>query len=58
MPFRLATAAARFQNMIKEIFQDLIDQEVVVYIDHILIYSMSQEEYEKLIKEILSSLQK
>jgi hypothetical protein len=49
MPFGLANVPAMFQNMINDIFYHLIDQEVVGYIEDILIYSISQEEHEKLI---------
>jgi hypothetical protein len=44
--------------MINEIFKDIIDLGVVAYIDDILIYSQTKEEYEKLIKEVFSRLQK
>jgi hypothetical protein len=44
--------------MINEIFKDMIDLEVVTYIYNILIYGQTKEEHEKLIKEVLSCLQK
>jgi hypothetical protein len=58
MPFGLANAAASFQNMVNEIFKHMIDLSIVTYIDDILIYSQTKEEYEKLVKEVLSRLQK
>jgi hypothetical protein len=58
MPFGMANAPASFQNMINEIFKDMIDLGVVAYIDDILIYSQTKEEHERLIKEVLSHLQK
>ena len=39
MPFGLANAPATFQNMMNEIFRDMIDLGVVIYLDDILIYS-------------------
>jgi hypothetical protein len=36
----------------------MIDLGVVAYIDNILIYSSTKEEHEKLIKEVLSHIQK
>jgi hypothetical protein len=39
MRFGMATASASFQNMINEIFKDMIDLGIVAYIDDILIYS-------------------
>jgi hypothetical protein len=49
---------ALFQNMIKDIFKDMINLDIVTYIDNILIYSQIREELEKLIKEVLRHLQK
>ena len=38
MPFGLSNAPATFQNMMNEIFEDLIDHGVVIYLEDILIY--------------------
>jgi hypothetical protein len=43
--------------MIDKIFKDMIDLGIIAYINDILIYSKTKEEYEKLIKEVLSHLQ-
>jgi hypothetical protein len=43
MLFVIANALASFQNMINEIFKNMIDLGVVTYIDDILIYSQIQE---------------
>jgi uncharacterized membrane protein len=58
MPFGIANALASFQTMINEMFKDMIDLGVVAYIDNILIYSPTKEDNEKLVKEVLSCLQK
>jgi hypothetical protein len=58
MLFGMANTPASLKNMIIEIFKDMIDLDIVAYIDDILMYSQTQEEYEKLVKEILSHLQK
>jgi hypothetical protein len=58
MPFGMANALASFYNMINEIFKDMIDLGIVAYIDDILIYSQTNEEHERLIKEVLRCLQK
>ena len=42
MPFGLANAPATFQNMMNEIFRDMIDLGVVIYQDDILIYSENE----------------
>ena len=39
IPFGLATVRAMFQKMMNEIFKDMIDLVVVIYLDDILIYS-------------------
>jgi hypothetical protein len=54
----MANGPASFQNRIDKIFKDMIDLRIVAYIDDILIYIQIKEEHEKLIKEVLSRLQK
>jgi hypothetical protein len=58
MLFRLANAPATFQDMMTEILRDLIDQEVVVYINDILIYIRTMEEHVLLVKEVLKRFHK
>ena len=57
MPFGLANAPATFQNMMNEIFKDMIDHGVVIYLDSILIYSTSEEDHTALTKKVLVRLQ-
>ena len=57
MPFALANAPAIFQNMMNEIFKDMIDHGVVIYLDDILIYSSSEEDHIALTKKVLERLQ-
>jgi hypothetical protein len=57
MPVGMANAPASFQNMINEIFKDMIDLGVVTYIDDVLIYSQTKEKHEKVVKEVLLDLQ-
>jgi hypothetical protein len=56
MPFGLANAPATFQNMVHDIFKDLLDQGVVAYIDDILIYARTLEEHRRLVAEVLRRL--
>jgi hypothetical protein len=58
MPFRIANAPASFQSMINKILKDMIDLGVVNYINDILIYSQTKEEYEMLINEVLCHRQR
>ena len=57
MPFGLANAHATFQNMLDEIFKDMIEPGVVIYLDDILIYSRSAEDHIALKKKVLERLQ-
>ncbi|MBW0548078.1 hypothetical protein O181_087793 [Austropuccinia psidii MF-1] len=45
MPFGLTNAPASFQNLFNDIFQDLLDVFVVVYLDYIMVFSKSEEEH-------------
>ena len=38
IPFRLCNAPSTFQSMINDVFYDLLDEGVVVYLEDILIY--------------------
>jgi hypothetical protein len=57
MPFGLMNAAATFQDMINHIFRDMLDQGVIAYIDNGLIYAETEEEHDKLVKEVLKRLE-
>ena len=56
IPFGLSNAPAIFQNMMTELFKDMIDHGVVIYRDHILIYLRSEEDYIALAKQVLERL--
>ena len=57
MPFELANAPATFQNMMKEIFRDMIDLGVIICLDDILIYSENVQDHAALVKRVLEHLQ-
>lgn len=58
MPFGLCNAPATFQHLINDIFRDLLDQFVVIYLDDILIFSNSMEEHQRHVILILERLRK
>ena len=57
MPFGSANAPPMFQNMMNEIFKDMIDLGVNIYLDDILIYSENEADDIALLKRVLSRLQ-
>ena len=58
MPEGLTNAPAAFQRFMNDIFQDLLDVCVIVYLDDILVYSDDVSEHRKHVKEVLRRLQK
>jgi len=57
MPFGLTNAPVTFQDMIYHIFSDMIDLGLVTYIDDLLIYALTIKEHNKIVCEVLKSLQ-
>ena len=55
-PFRLTNAPAAFMDLMHRVFQPYLDQFVVVFVDNILIYSMSEEEHEDHLRIVLHAL--
>jgi hypothetical protein len=58
MPFGLSNAPAAFQCFMNNIFGDLLDVCVIVYLDDILIYSDDMSQHKKHVKEVLRRLRK
>jgi len=56
MPFGLTNAPMAFQQFMNDIFSDLLDVCVVIYLDNILIYSNNMSEYYQHVKEVLKHL--
>jgi len=58
MPFGLTNAPGAFQRFMNDIFADMLDVCVVVYLDDILIYSSDKKTHTKQVKEVLRRLRK
>jgi hypothetical protein len=58
MQFGLSNAPEVFQRFMNNIFRDLLDITVIVYLDNILIFSYSRQEHVQHVTEVLSCLQK
>jgi hypothetical protein len=56
MPFGLTNAPASFQHFMNDIFRDLLDVTVIIYLDDILIFSDNPADHEKHVKEVLERL--
>ncbi|MBW0559461.1 hypothetical protein O181_099176 [Austropuccinia psidii MF-1] len=56
MPFGLTNAPALFQNLVNDIFADFLDICVLLYLDDIMVFSSSQEEYFKHVASVLQIL--
>jgi hypothetical protein len=56
MPFGLSNAPAAFQRFMNDIFADMLDVSVVVYLDDILIYSENHSAHRAHVREVLRRL--
>jgi Reverse transcriptase (RNA-dependent DNA polymerase) len=58
MPFRLSNAPTAFQRFMNNIFSDLLNVCVIVYLNDILIYSDDDTDHREHVKKVLCHLQK
>lgn len=56
VPFGLINAPATFQSLMNDIFRDMLNICVVVYLDDILIYSKNDEDHEMYVRQVLQRL--
>ena len=58
LPFGLTNAPATFVTLMQDIFRDLVDKCMVVYVDDILIYSKNEKEHQEHLRQVLEVLRK
>ena len=56
MPFGLTNAPAVFQHFMNDIFRDMLDHTVLIYLDDILIFSDSPSDHHQHVREVLKRL--
>lgn len=56
MPFGLSNSPSVFQSFMNDVFRDMLDKWVIIYIDDILIYSSSMEEHIQQVRLVLERL--
>ena len=56
MPFGLTNAPAAFQHFMNDIFSDLLDVSMIIYLDDILIYSNNPVDHKKHVCKVLCHL--
>ncbi|GBG59547.1 hypothetical protein CBR_g49807 [Chara braunii] len=56
MPFGLTNAPATFQTAMNDIFRDILEEYVLVYLDDILVYSRTLEDHIRHLRDVLQSL--
>ena len=56
MPFGLTNAPAAFMDLMHRVFKLYLDQFVVVFIDDILVYSITREDPERHLRIVLQTL--
>lgn len=56
MPFGLSNAPTTFQHFMNDIFKDMLNICITVYLDDILIYSNNKEQHRKQVKEVFQHL--
>lgn len=58
MPFGLTNTPAAFQSFFNDIFSDMLNVCIIVYLDNILIYSDDPKQHQEHVREVLCHLQK
>lgn len=57
MPFGLSNAPSTFMQLMSEMLKEYIGKFVIVYLDDILVFSMTREEHFQHVRKVLEKLQ-
>lgn len=58
MPFGLTNAPATFMRLMNDLFHDMLDDGVLVFLDDIMIYSKNLDDHRRLVRRVLDRLRK
>ncbi|GBG78519.1 hypothetical protein CBR_g27744 [Chara braunii] len=58
MPFGLTNAPSTFQTAMNDIFRDILEEYILVYLDDILVYSRTLEDHIRHLRDVLQRLRK
>jgi len=58
LPMGLCNAPGTFMQLMNTVFADMLDKSVLCFLDDILIFSRTEEEHERHIREVLTRLRK
>ena len=56
MSFELTNMSVTFQTLMNNIFRDLLDVRVIIYLDDILVYSRNKKKHEQYLRQVLQHL--
>ena len=56
MPFGLMNAPGTFQRIMNQVFFDILDKNIIVYLDDILIFTKTEEEHRQILAEVFRRL--
>ena len=58
LPFGMTSSPSTFMRLMNDIYHDMLDSGVIIFLDDILVYGPDQETHDKVLQEVLSRLRK